>query len=118
IIKGRLDISSFEISHLAYSPSQLLYARCKRIFDILVVVASLPITVPLAIGMAVYIIIRDGSPVIFVQIRRGYGGRRFYMYKFRTMYKGTEGGSTTVGDNRVIPGCHILRKLRLDEIPQ
>lgn len=118
IILGRLDVSSFEISHLAYTPSQLLYARCKRMLDILVVLLSLPVTVPVAVSTALYIALRDGFPVIFVQVRRGYGGRRFRMYKFRTMYKGSEGGSTGVKDNRIIPGCQLLRKLRFDEIPQ
>lgn len=118
IIQGRLDVLSFEVSHLSYSPSQLLYARCKRFVDIIVVLLSLPLTLPVALGTALYIALRDGFPVIFVQIRRGYGGRRFRMYKFRTMYKGSEGGSTGVSDRRVIPGCHLLRKLRFDEIPQ
>lgn len=118
IIMGRLDVSSFEISHLAYTPSQLLYARCKRMLDIFVVLLSLPVTVPVALGTALYIGLRDGFSLIFVQVRRGYGGRRFRMYKFRTMYKGSEGGSTVLGDDRIIPGCQLLRKLRFDEIPQ
>lgn len=115
---GRLDVGTFEIAHLAYSPSQIIYARCKRLVDLVAVLLSLPITLPIAALVAVYIGLRDGFPVIFVQVRRGYGGRRFRMYKFRTMYKGSEGGSTAVADNRVIPGCGIIRKLRFDEIPQ
>lgn len=115
---GRLDIASFEISHLSYSPSQLFYARAKRILDILAVLVSLPLALPIAALVAGYIGLRDGFPVIFVQIRRGYGGRRFRMYKFRTMYKGAEGGSTGVRDDRIIPGCRFVRKLRFDEIPQ
>lgn len=115
---GRLDIASFEISHLAYAPSQLFYARAKRAFDIGAVLASLPLTLPIAALVAPYISLRDGFPVIFVQVRRGYGGRRFRMYKFRTMYRGAESGSTSLGDKRIIPGCHLIRKLRIDEIPQ
>lgn len=118
ILLGRLDISSFEISHLAYSPSQLLYARCKRMLDIVVVLLSLPITLPVALVVAIYIGLRDGFPVFFVQIRRGYGGRRFRMYKFRTMFRGTEGGATDIADTRIIPGCQMIRRLRLDELPQ
>lgn len=118
IKSGRLDIPSFEISHLAYAPSQLFYARAKRALDILAVLVSLPLTLPIAALVAAYIGLRDGFPVIFVQVRRGYGGRRFRMYKFRTMYSGAEGGSTEVRDQRIIPGCRILRKLRFDEIPQ
>lgn len=116
--QGRLDVSSFDIFHLAYSPSQLIYARCKRLFDVALVLLSLVITLPVAALVAIYIGLRDGFPVIFVQIRRGYGGRRFRMYKFRTMYKGTERGSTQAQDDRIIPGCTLIRKLRFDEIPQ
>src|SRR5690606_17507178 len=65
-----------------------------------------------------YIFIRDGGPVLFIQHRKGFGGRVFRIYKFRTMYKGTGGGSTKAGDKRVIPGCRLIRKLRLDELPQ
>lgn len=115
---GRLDIPSFEISHLSYSTSQIFYARTKRILDILAVLISLPITLPIAVFVAAYIGLRDGFPVLFVQVRRGYGGQRFRMYKFRTMYNGAEGGSTSVRDKRIIPGCRIIRKLRFDEIPQ
>lgn len=115
---GRLDVQSFEISHLAYSPGQVFYARCKRLLDIVIVVASLPITVPIGILVMLYIGVRDGFPVIFVQDRRGYGGNIFRMYKIRTMYNGTEGGSTTISDNRIIPGCGLIRKLRFDELPQ
>jgi UDP-GalNAc:undecaprenyl-phosphate GalNAc-1-phosphate transferase len=116
--QGRLDIASFDTTHLSYSPSQLIYARTKRVFDLCGAVLTLPLTLPLGALVALYIYARDGGPVIFVQIRRGYGGRRFRMYKFRTMYKGTGGGSTVVGDKRIIPGCKLLRKLRFDELPQ
>ena len=114
----RLHIPSFDISHIAYTPSQLLYARTKRGFDLVVVILSLPLTLPLALLVAAYIYARDGQPVLFVQLRRGFGSVRFRMYKFRTMYKGTAGGATAKEDNRIIPGCGILRKLRLDELPQ
>lgn len=116
--RGRLDVSSFDISHLAYSPSQVLYARVKRAMDLLIILFALPILIPVAAAVALYIGIRDGWPVFFVQVRRGYGGRTFRMYKFRTMHKNTGGGATSLDDRRIIPGCGILRKLRLDELPQ
>lgn len=116
--RGRVDVESFDISHVVYSPSQLLYARTKRSLDLLALLVTVPLTVPLAALVALYIRLVDGGPVLFVQIRRGYGGRRFRMYKFRTMYKGAGGGSTAVRDTRILPGCRILRKLRIDEIPQ
>jgi lipopolysaccharide/colanic/teichoic acid biosynthesis glycosyltransferase len=115
---GRLDVQSFEISHLAYSPGQVFYARCKRLLDILTVLFSLPLTIPLALMVSAYIGLRDGCPVMYIQLRRGYAGRTFRMYKFRTMYRGQGGGATVVSDPRIIPGCNLIRKLRLDELPQ
>ncbi len=116
--RGRLDISSFDITHLNYSPSQLIYARLKRSLDVLAVIITLPLTLPIASFVALFLYFLDGKPVIFVQIRRGFGGRRFRMYKFRTMYKGTSGGATNIGDNRIMPGCRFIRRVRLDELPQ
>jgi len=115
---GRVDVKSFEISHISYSPTQLGYARLKRFFDIAVVIATLPITLLLAVCVAGYIYLRDGGPVIFVQHRRGLGKAVFRMYKFRTMYKGVGGGSTVQNDKRIIPGCRFIRRTRLDELPQ
>lgn len=118
LMRGRLDVTSFDISHLAYSPTQQLYARVKSVLDKIAVVLSLPVTLPLALGVAAYIFARDGGPVIYVQLRRGYAGRPFRMYKFRTMYRGQGGGATSADDSRIIPGCRLVRKLRLDELPQ
>lgn len=118
IREGRVHVPAFEVSHLAYSPSQMLYARSKRLLDLLAVILTLPLTLPLAGLTALYILLRDGAPVLFVQHRRGFGGRVFRLYKFRTMFRGTGGGATTSGDIRVIPGCNFVRRVRLDELPQ
>lgn len=117
-ILGRVNIQKFEFHHVVYSPSQLLYARMKRYLDLCFVLIFSPILALISAAAAAYIYIRDPGPVLFVQIRRGYGNRPFRMYKFRTMFQGTAGGSTASGDPRIIPGCTILRKLRIDEIPQ
>ncbi|QJR17233.1 sugar transferase [Pelagibacterium halotolerans] len=115
---GRVDVESFDLSHLSYSLSQILYARVKRTFDIAAVLITLPATLLLAGLTAGYIFARDGGPVLFVQHRHGFGDRVFRIYKFRTMYKGTGGGATGNGDKRIIPGCNIIRRARLDELPQ
>lgn len=115
---GRMDIETFSISHLAFSPSQLIYARLKRFIDILFVLLSLPIAIPLMLFVAIYIYCADRGPVLFIQDRRGYGGIKFRMVKFRTMYQGTAGGSTQPHDPRIITGCRFIRRLRLDELPQ
>ena len=115
---GRVDVATFELSHLAYSPSQVVYARSKRVFDILSVLVTLPLTLPLVAITALYIFALDGGPVLFIQHRFGFGGRVFRLYNFRTMRKGTGGGATLAEDNRIIPGCGFLRRTRIDELPQ
>ena len=114
----RADVDTFDISHVAYTPSQFAYARLKRYIDLIAVIVTLPITLVLGLLVALYIAARDGGPVLFVQHRRGFAGRPFRMYKFRTMYKGQSGGATKSDDRRIIPGCRFIRRARLDELPQ
>ncbi|MDV2966379.1 sugar transferase [Nitratireductor aquimarinus] len=115
---GRVDVDAFDVSHLAYSPSQIYYSKAKRALDLFAVIITVPLTVPLGFVIWLYIRMLDGGTAIFVQQRRGYGGRSFNMLKFRTMYHGRQGGSTQVNDDRIIRGCRFLRRLRLDELPQ
>lgn len=119
---GRVDIAQFDLSRLKYSPSQVLYARLKRLLDLVIIIVTLPVTMVLAAGVALYILVRDGWPVIFIQHRRGLGGHPFRLYKFRTMRqdKGRGKGalSTGIRDSRIIAGCRFIRLSRLDELPQ
>ncbi|WP_169197004.1 sugar transferase [Devosia sp. MC1541] len=115
---GSVNTEKFELFHIVYTPSQLLYARVKRYLDLAFVLVFSPFLILISALTATYIFVRDPGPVLFVQIRRGYGNRPFRMYKFRTMFQGTSGGTTSTGDPRIIPGCGALRKLRIDEIPQ
>jgi lipopolysaccharide/colanic/teichoic acid biosynthesis glycosyltransferase len=116
--QGRVDVASFDISHVRLSPSQILYTRAKRVLDMAAVVVTLPLTIPISLLVAAFILVRHGRPVFFVQKRFGYGGRRFSMIKFRTMHQGSDGKSTVVHDRRIIAGGRFLRRLRLDELPQ
>lgn len=115
---GVVDLTHFDVTHLAYSPTQLYYTRIKRLLDLLLVGLTLPVTLPVGGLIWLYIRLIDGGPSLFVQTRRGYGGRNFRLLKFRTMRKGSQGGATNKADRRVLPGCQILRRLRLDELPQ
>ncbi len=115
---GRVDIDSFELADVSYSPSQIFYYRFKRVVDLVgVLVLAVPV---LVVGGLLWLYIRlvDGGPSFFIQERRGYGGGTFRLYKFRTMYKNADGASTSANDSRVLPGCHLVRQLRLDELPQ
>lgn len=111
------------------------YQRAKRIMDIILVVFSMPIWLPAVGVIALLITISSpGAPVFFVQQRTGRGGRRFSMYKFRSMVPNAEALKSTLAqlnadgelagplklenDPRITRIGRILRKTSLDEIPQ
>lgn len=92
----------------------------KRIFDILLSLLSIVILFPLIIIIYILILIDSGNPVIFKQVRVTLGKRNFEIYKFRTMKKEAEkqGILTTKNDVRITKIGGILRKTKLDELPQ
>lgn len=115
---GKVDVRTFDLGDVSYSPSQLAYYRVKRLMDVAaVLILAIPALVICSL-IWTYIRLIDGGPSLFVQERRGYAGSAFHLYKFRTMRRGDHIGSTEVNDNRILPGCMLLRQLRLDELPQ
>ncbi len=109
------------------------YLLAKRIFDLAMVVAAMPFWLPLVGVIALLIrITSPGAPAIFVQQRTGKGGRRFSMYKFRSMVPNAEELKAKyahlnelqwpdfkiTNDPRITRLGRFLRKTSLDEIPQ
>ncbi len=108
----------------------------KRGLDLLGLVASLPLTLPIGLGIAAYIKATSRGPVIFRQERIGHQGRRFTCFKFRSMRVNAEVASHRLhlrdlmqadvpltkldakGDARLIPLGALLRATGLDELPQ
>ena len=99
----------------------LAYRFVKRTFDVISCGCALVIlAIPMSV-IAVKIKSESPGPVIFAQRRVGKGGRIFNVYKFRSMYIDAEarGARWAQGDDpRVTPFGKVMRKTRMDEIPQ
>lgn len=85
----------------------------KRAFDILAVIATLPLSLPLILATALAVLICEGRPIFFTQERAGLNSRPFRIRKFRTMKSG--GGSDA---DRLTCFGSFLRASSLDELPE
>ncbi len=95
--------------------------RAKRTFDLVGAGLGLVLLAPLLALLGLLVKAEDGGPVLFKQERVGYRGRRFRIWKFRTMVPDAEtcGLPLTVGrDPRVTRIGAWMRRLKLDELPQ
>jgi exopolysaccharide biosynthesis polyprenyl glycosylphosphotransferase len=93
----------------------------KRVVDIVASFLSLIFLSPLLVFVALRVRASSKGPVILAQERIGYKGKPFTMYKFRSMYVDAEkNGAALSSDNdpRITPWGKIMRKWRLDELPQ
>ena len=92
----------------------------KWIFDKLMSLIGLLVLWPLLLVVAILIKIKmPGGPVIFKQKRVGRHGKLFTMHKFRTMTVSHSGSSVSVaGETRITPLGAVLRKYKLDELPE
>jgi lipopolysaccharide/colanic/teichoic acid biosynthesis glycosyltransferase len=95
--------------------------RWKRIFDLSAAIAGLLVLWPVFVATGLLIKLGDGGPVFFRQRRIGRNGAPFWIWKFRTMAMDANGlgGSLAVGqDPRITPAGRLLRRSKLDELPQ
>ena len=92
----------------------------KSLFDRIVSFFGLLVLWPILLICAILICIKmPGGPVIFTQKRVGKEGKLFTMYKFRSMTVEHSGSSISVaGESRITPLGAILRKYKLDELPE
>lgn len=115
-------------------------SKARRALNVAVAAAGLVVAAPIMLGIAILVRLTSPGPILYRQRRVGldrrnphmpsgnhrrvmdYGGRPFTIYKFRTMTHGSARGQRQVwaspNDVRVTPVGRILRKYRLDELPQ
>ncbi|WP_445425008.1 sugar transferase [Alishewanella sp. HL-SH06] len=92
----------------------------KRFFDVVCAALGLVVLFPVLLVIAIWIKLDSSGPVFFRQVRVGRFGVPFRIHKFRTMRVNAEqSGLLTIGrDNRITRSGHLLRKTKLDELPQ
>jgi len=124
-VHGQVPIESLKISWLIYGHGfrqNALRGIIKRTFDLVISSALIVLTAPLMMLAALLILIENGSPVIYRQERVGYRGCTFTVLKLRSMAPDAEkdGKATwaSVNDARVTRVGRLLRRARIDELPQ
>lgn len=93
--------------------------RGKRALDVVLVITSLPLSLPLLLGVALAVRFGIGRPVLFRQERAGRDGRSFRLMKFRTMTDARDDAGELLPDaDRLTPLGRRLRQASLDELPE
>lgn len=122
---GQIPIDQLKPSWMVFSEGfKSLRSRkmVKRVFDVCFAISYLIIAAPIALLTAILIKLDSEGPVILKQVRVGENGKEFNIYKFRSMRQDAEAATgpqwASKTDDRVTSVGRIIRKLRIDEIPQ
>jgi sugar transferase (PEP-CTERM system associated) len=123
-ITGKIPLDSLRLSWLLFSPGFHVRAALKlykRVFSLLLSSLAIVITSPIMLLAAIATRLDSPGPVIFRQTRVGEQGKLFTVFKFRSMYDGSDKKALTPaehGDARVTRVGKWLRRTRVDELPQ
>lgn len=93
----------------------------KRVLDLVLAVVFAVTLAPIYLILALAVVVDTGLPVFYRAERGGYRNRPFRIFKFRSMVKNADkigGGTTALNDSRITKVGNVLRKTKLDEIPQ
>jgi undecaprenyl-phosphate galactose phosphotransferase/putative colanic acid biosynthesis UDP-glucose lipid carrier transferase len=115
---ARQRVLAIEIQRAPLTGTQRLI---KRVMDIVLASLALLFFLPVMVLTAIAIKLDSPGPIIFRQSRKGFNGRQFVIFKFRTMTVQENGPAVTQasrGDSRVTPIGRLLRSSSIDELPQ
>jgi sugar transferase (PEP-CTERM system associated) len=122
---GQLRLDSLRVGWLIFGEGFRQNWRrtsVKRLFDVLVALFLLLLALPVMLLTAILIVLEDGFSVFYRQERVGLDGRLFKVIKFRSMFNDAESDGkprwATLDDDRVTRVGRLIRKLRIDELPQ
>jgi exopolysaccharide biosynthesis polyprenyl glycosylphosphotransferase len=123
-VTGKIPLESLRLSWLLFSPGfhvRTALRLYKRLFSLVLGTLAILVTSPLMLLAAVAVRLDSPGPAIFRQRRVGEHGRLFTVYKFRSMYLGSDKKQLKPaehGDARVTRVGRWLRRTRIDELPQ
>lgn len=119
-LTGRVRIEHISENIFGHLQPSIFYLGFKRVVDFLMVILFLPLLIPLFLVTAIAIKLDSKGGIFYTQQRMGYRGRAFKMYKFRSMHGNMEGLAFTEGteDPRITRVGSVIRKYRIDELPQ
>lgn len=123
--RGQVQLESLNASWMVLSDGfkqGMLRDLGKRLFDHLASLLLLVLSLPVMLLAVMAITLESGYPILYRQERVGMGGKIFTIYKLRSMVQNAEKDGTPqwaqTSDARVTRVGNILRKLRIDELPQ
>lgn len=120
-LTGRVKIRHMYENDLGSLLPSPVYSLVKRILDIVLILITFPVTLPIMAITAIAINLESEGGAMFIQNRVGQGGKEFRIYKFRSMCKDSEKDGAqfaSSGDMRVTRIGQFIRKTRIDELPQ
>jgi len=120
-IEGLDSEAGFDFYNVSFSPFYGTSFLIKTLFDKILSLFFILISLPLIIFFAILIILEDGFPIFFKQKRTGWDGKSFNIFKLRSI-KNTKGKNESLqvkaGDTRLLKVGKIIRRLSIDELPQ
>jgi lipopolysaccharide/colanic/teichoic acid biosynthesis glycosyltransferase len=128
-LTGRVAIEHLSENNLGSLIPGIVYAKVKRGCDVAAALLAIPLLAPFLLGVALAIRLDNRGPIFFRQQRMGYRGHTFSMVKFRTMAQAVtaddpgpadarQAAMTRDEDDRITRVGRLLRRYRIDELPQ
>lgn len=119
-ITGRVRIRNMSENNIGALLPSVFYERVKMCLDWFLVILTLPISVPIVLITAILVRLESPGPVFYTQPRIGQGNKPFTIYKIRSMRFDRAAPEKFAGedDPRITRVGKVIRKLRIDELPQ
>jgi len=122
LLKAQLgEVEGVPVLQVAETPFYGVDGLLKQVFDFFFALAAIIALIPVFVGVGIAVKLSSPGPMFFKQKRYGLNGKRFWVYKFRSMRVNAPDADkrqATKDDDRITPVGRFIRKTSLDELPQ